>query len=154
VNGDGVADIVTGNGSTAEVQVYDGRTLVPIHHLTAFSAPSDVRSLAVNTAVGDVTGDGIADLVLGAGPGGGPLVEVYDGKTGVLARKNGVFAFDPSSRAGISVAVRDFTGDGVLEILVGSGDNGDVKLFDGDTLAELAHLDPFGPAYVGAIFVG
>lgn len=33
------------------------------------------------TAVGDVTGDGISDIVTGRGAGASPLVKVFDGKT-------------------------------------------------------------------------
>jgi hypothetical protein len=155
VNGDGRADIVTGNGSTGEIQVYDGITTASLRRIAPFFQPGEtVLPLGVYTAVGDVTGDGIADVVTAAGEGGGPLVQVYDGSTGVLVLKNQVFAFDPSLRGGLTLAIRDMTGDGVGEILAGSGDNGDVKVLDGNSLATLSTLDPFGASYVGGVFVG
>ncbi|HUR55446.1 MAG TPA: FG-GAP-like repeat-containing protein, partial [Gemmataceae bacterium] len=155
VNGDGRADIVTGNGSTGEIQVYDGITTASLRRIAPFFQPGEtVLPLGVYTAVGDVTGDGIADVVTAAGEGGGPLVQVYDGSSGVLVLKNQVFAFDPTFRRGVTLAIRDMTGDGVGEILAGSGDNGDVKVLDGNTLATLSTLDPFGAAYVGGVFVG
>jgi hypothetical protein len=155
VNGDGRADIVTGNGSTGEVQVYDGVSLASLRRIAGFYSPADSQlPLGVYTAVGDVTGDGITDVVTAAGEGGGPLVQVYDGASGVLTLKNQAFAFDPSFRRGMTLAIRDMTGDGVGEILAGSGDNGDVVVMDGNSLAIISTIDPFGAGYLGGVFVG
>ena len=38
----------------------------------------------VRSATGDLTGDGVEDVVAVSGPGGPPLVSVYDGATGQL----------------------------------------------------------------------
>jgi hypothetical protein len=77
-----------------------------------YTGPLDV-SLA-----GDVDGNGHQDIVIGAGEGGGPRVTVVDGVT----RKTiaNFFAFEPTFRGGVSVAVDGTNG----ELLVGAGPGG------------------------------
>jgi hypothetical protein len=50
----------------------------------------------------DANGDGRADVVAAAGPGGGPRVSVLDGLTG--AAEDNFFAFNPDFLGGIAVA--------------------------------------------------
>ncbi len=61
-------------------------------------------------AAGDVNGDGRADIVTGAGPGGGPHVRVFSGVD--LAVLASFFAYDPGFHGGVSVAAGDINGDG------------------------------------------
>ncbi|HET6574576.1 MAG TPA: FG-GAP-like repeat-containing protein, partial [Fimbriiglobus sp.] len=85
------------------------------------------------TAV-DVTGDGVPERVVGAGPGGGPGVAVFDGATGVLLAD--FFAFEPTFTGGVLVAGGDLTGDGRAELVVAAGAGGGprVRVFDGASL--------------------
>src|SRR5207245_3231802 len=67
----------------------------------------------VNVAVGDVDGDGHADVVTGAGAGGGPNVVVVSGRdlaaTGTPTPIANFFAYDIHFTAGVFVAAADFT---------------------------------------------
>jgi hypothetical protein len=88
----------------------------------------------VTTAVGDVNGDGIADVIVGAGPGApGGHVKVFDGQTG--AELMSFMAFD-GFLGGVTVAAGDVNGDGKADVIVGAGPGapgGHVKVFDGGT---------------------
>jgi hypothetical protein len=87
----------------------------------------------INLAVGDVTGDGVADAVVAAGAGGGPRVRVIDGASG--AELANFFAYEMDFRGGVNVASADVTGDGKADIVVAAGEGGGphVKVFDGAT---------------------
>src|SRR5260370_33719098 len=67
----------------------------------------------------------------GGGPGGGPHVKVFDGKTGALL--SSFFAYDPNFTGGVYVAAADVNGDGRAEIITGAGRTGGppVRVFDG-----------------------
>ncbi len=71
---------------------------------------------AVRTAVADVTGDGVPDLIAGAGPGGRPGVVVLDGKTRAVVAN--FLAFEDSFTGGVYVAAADLDGDGKADLVV------------------------------------
>lgn len=85
---------------------------------------------AVAIASADINGDGIPDLAVAAGSGGGPRVRVLDGKTGDVIAD--FFAFDASFRGGASIALGDLDGNGKLELVAGAGNGGgpQVSVFD------------------------
>jgi len=82
-----------------------------------------------NLAGGDVDGDDKAEIITGAGPGGGPHVRVFDSAGSV---KDQFFAYNAGFRGGVNVAVGDVDGDDKAEIITGAGPGGGphVRVFD------------------------
>jgi hypothetical protein len=102
INGDGRADIVTGAGAGGgpHVVVRSGTNLAVLQSFFAY-ASSFTGGVRVGI-VRDVSGDGLADLVLAAGPGGGPHAKVRSGLGG--ATVSSFFAYDPSFGGGVFVS--------------------------------------------------
>jgi hypothetical protein len=116
----------------------------------------------VRVAVGDVTGDGVPDVVAGAGPGGGPHVRVFDGAAllaGQAVEVTSFFAYAGGFTGGVVVAVADVDGDGRADVITGTGPGGGphVRVFDGTTGAPLtgplASFFPYDPGFTGGAFV-
>ena len=87
----------------------------------------------VRVATGDVTGDGVDDVLTAAGDGGGPRIQIFDGVTGAVVRN--FFAFSDTLRVGAFIAAADVNADGFAEFAVTAGVGGGsrVALFDGRT---------------------
>lgn len=165
LTGDGVVDIITtpGFGGGPHVRVLDGVTLREVASFFAFDA--NFRG-GVSLAAGDVTGDGIGDLIVSAGPGGGPRVRVIDGtKLGMInptdPRLSGAtaadfFAFDSAFGGGVSLAVADRDGDGVCEVVTGAGVGGPprVRIWDAVNGRILSDFLAFDPGVTTGVNVG
>ncbi len=97
----------------------------------------------VHTALGDVNGDGVRDLVIAPGSGGGPRIRVVDGKTGQTL--NDFFVYEPQFTGGIFVTLGDTNGDGRADIITGTGNGGGprVRVLDGKTLGATTLKDFF-----------
>jgi len=153
VNGDGRADIITaaGAGGGPHVKVFDGFAGA---ELASFFAYEPSFQGGVRVAVGDVNGDGQADIVTGAGPGAGPHVKVFNGLTGTPLRS--FLAYPAAFAGGVSVAVGDVNGDGRADVITGAGEGaagGHVKVFDGRNGAELRSFPAFGTSFMGGVVV-
>jgi VCBS repeat-containing protein len=120
----------------------------------SFFAYDPLFAGGVHVAAGDVNGDGRADIVTGAGAGGGPHVKAFDGMTGVEIRS--FFAYDPLFAGGVQVGAGDVNGDGRADIVTGAGPGGGphVKVFDGVTGGLLMSFFAYDPAFLGGVFVG
>ena len=152
VNGDGTADIIVaaGPGAGPHVRVFSGVDQSELH---SFNAYGPEFGGGVYVAAGDVNGDGRADIITGAGAGGGPHVKVFDGLNGsVLAS---FFAFAPSFIGGVRVAAGDVNEDGTADIIAGAGPGAaaHVRVFAGSDLAVLHSFFAFGQSFVGGVFV-
>lgn len=164
VTGDGVEDIVigAGPGGGAWVKVFDGKTLADLGAYLAYN-PGFTGGAFV--ATGDVNGDGRADIVTGAGPGGGPHVEVYSGKTLFPAAgatvgafqlpEQSFFAYSAGFTGGVFVAAGDTDGDGHADVVTGAGASGGphVKVFSGATGEVFFSFFAYDPNYTGGVLV-
>jgi hypothetical protein len=173
VNADGVADVVTvaGAGGGPHVKVYDGKSLdklfdptqphpaviVELTVLNSFFAYAPGFTGGVSVAAADVDADGHADVITGAGAGGGPHVKVFSGKTGQEIRS--FFAFDSTFRGGVNVAAGELqegrtNGREHADILVGSGPGmvATVRGFDGKTGEQFFSHTPYGN-FGGGVYV-
>ena len=151
IDGDGKDEIITGPGPGGgpHVQVFrgDGTWL---RGFFAFDA-SFLGGLYV--ACGNVTGDGRAEIIVGAGPGRSPLVHVFSGDGTLLG---GWLAYDASFPGGVRVATVDFDGPGpsYAAVLTGPGPGGGphVVLREGGGRL-IGHFMAREPSYNGGVYV-
>jgi hypothetical protein len=118
-------------GGGPQVNVYDAKTGV---FLGAFFA-YDPRFLGgVRVAVGDVNGDGVPDIITAPGPGGGPDIRVFDGRTGTQIAE--FLAYDFHFDTGVFVAVADIFHTGFVNIITSPDQGGgpDIRIFDGKSV--------------------
>ena len=153
VDGDGIDDVITGAGAGGgpHVKVFSGESGKEIH---SFFAYDSLFTGGVNVAAGDVDGDGIDDVITGAGAGGGPHVKVFSGESGKEIRS--FFAYDPLFTGGVTVATVDSDGNQLFEIVTGAGPGGGphLKAFSGADSKEVLSLFAYDQAFSGGIFVG
>jgi serralysin len=105
LDGDSRAEIVTGPGpgSGPHIRVWrvnNGQA----SELAGFFAYAPAFSGGVRVAVGDLDGDGIGEIVTGAGTGGAPHVQTFALVGGAVTRGLSFFAYDPGFTGGIFVA--------------------------------------------------
>ena len=154
VNGDGLADIITGasTSSPGHVRVFDARTGAEVRSFLAYGS---TFSGGVFVAGGDINGDGRDDIITGAGPvaGGSPHVKVFSGVDN--AELASFFAYTPSFAGGVRVAVGDVNGDGRpdLSTAPGSGMPPTVQRFLSPNLAPGGSFNAFDVSYTGGVFV-
>jgi FtsP/CotA-like multicopper oxidase with cupredoxin domain len=132
-------------GNPAEVRLFDGNGDRFIGTVIPFPGYEG----SVNVAMGDVDGDGILDLIVGAGKDHPPEVVVY---AGASIRGKGTFGtelarfqpFDPAARGGVSVATACIDGATADNVIVGSGPGtpSEVKVYQ----IPLASASSTGPA--------
>ncbi|MCA9376252.1 MAG: VCBS repeat-containing protein, partial [Candidatus Doudnabacteria bacterium] len=141
IDGDLEQELITGAGPGGGPHIrtfeLDG---TPI---TSFFAYDEGFRGGVDVAAGDTNGDGIDEIIVGAGPGGGPHIRVL---TADGAEISNFFAYAQTFRGGIRVDAGDLDGDGIDEIVSGAGPGGGphVQAFtqDGTPQANFMAFDP------------
>ncbi len=118
-NGNGKKEIVTGAGYMGgpQVRIFDinGKVLSG-----GFFAYNETFRGGVNVGCGDIDGNGIDEIVTGAGYGGSSHVRYFNSKFEPLSP--GFWAFGKESRTGVRIVLTDLDNDGIKEILAASPD--------------------------------
>lgn len=98
-----------------------------------------------------MTGDGVPDILVATGLGGGPRVRVFDGADGSV--RQDFFAYEPTFTGGLFLAVGDVNGDGVGDIVTGTevGGGPRVQAFDARTGGTLLNYYAFDAEQRGGV---
>lgn len=149
VPGAGMIAVGSDNGFPSTVRVFDRITGAFRYEVTPFPG----FNAGVKVASGDVNADGIADLVVGAGPDGGPRVGVFDGVTG--AQLYDFFGYEDTFRGGVTVAVGDVDLDGYGDLILGTGPGGGsrVRVLSGRDLTPLRDVEVYEKTFRGGVSV-
>jgi predicted outer membrane repeat protein len=133
LTGDFKADLVItpDQGGGPRVRVFTGTNFTPLADFFGIEDPN-FRGGA-RAAVGDMTGDGLGELVVAAGTGGGPRVAIWDGSSRVgnaytVKPIPDFFLFEQSLRNGLYPALGDVNADGKADLITGAGPNGGPRL--------------------------
>ncbi len=157
---DGYPDLAmaAGPGGGPHVRILDGKTGQQISGPLGNFFAYDPNFLGgVQLSSGDISGDGLADLVTAADTGGGPHVRVFDGRSGDLLYN--FFAFEPEFHGGVRIAIGDIAGKGRPQLVIGAGPGGAprVRILNLDTMAPipgpLGDFFAFDPSERGGVQV-
>lgn len=181
VNRDGTPDVLVAAGFLGgpRVALFNGTTIVggiPTRLVNDFFAFPGTDAIALRNgafaAIGDLNGDGFADLIFGGGPGGAPRVFILNGQTvsggnvsGAEAKPlaNFFVAGNATNRGGIRVAATNADGDAKADLVVGSGEGSpaNVRVYLGKNFTSSVEptafqdLGVFGGATLsGGVYVG
>jgi hypothetical protein len=134
VDGDGVADLLIGapqqnvgaNRSQGQVFVFSGASGLLLRSLDDPTPQADASFGSAVAGMGDVDGDGVADLLIGAGQQNVGAnrsqgqVFVFSGASGLLLRTLDDPTPQGNANFGSAVSEVDVNGDGVADLFIGA----------------------------------
>ncbi|QEL20840.1 FKBP-type peptidyl-prolyl cis-trans isomerase [Limnoglobus roseus] len=131
---DGTSDIVVGAayGGAPRVTVFSGANRDTLFDTFAFES---TFTGGITVSVGDLNGDGAADVVVSAGNLGGPRVQSYDSTTWQVLQN--FFAFDSTERNGVQASVGATTVGGTNSLIAMDGNTGAMAAFDPTTVTTI-----------------
>lgn len=129
VNGDGIDELITGTGvgGGPHIKVFNLQGGQPVE-VASFFAFEPTFMGGVNISTGDINGDGLADIIVGAGAGGGPRVKVFNAAANYFVNATtplmDFFVYDPAFSGGVTVAAGNRDGYKGDEVITGAGYGG------------------------------
>ena len=161
IDGDGMAEIVTGAGAGAVFGPhvrgfdYDGAAVSAISKVSFYAYGT--LKYGVEVAGGDVDGDVYGEVLTGPGPSQafGPQLRGFNYDAAGVTAIGAINTWAFGGRYGLEVGAGDVTGDGRREILASSGPDGsagtDVKVYAFPaSLSLLAAVIPWSGGFGGA----
>ena len=138
--------VATNNGL---IRVMDPTTDITYLTVQAFNKYSKL----VSVAMGDVNGDGVADIICTTRGQKNGRVKVFDGAAALQGNAVVISRFRAFSdyTGGLTVASADVNGDGHADIIVGTGKGiaGRVEVFSGAALPAASANADFVPSHLG-----
>lgn len=128
-----------GSNDATNVRVFDGQGVLK----SSFTAGYKKFKGGLDTAIGDIDGDGNNDIIT-ALQSGGALIKVYTAGGSLITESGALFA----GKYGVKVAAADFDGDGKAEIIAASNKGAaSVKILglQGSAIAETGAAFDAGP---------
>jgi SdrD B-like domain len=143
--------VAADGGGGPRVQVYDAQSNTLLEDFFVYETEF---TGGVRVASADVNGDGVDDLIVVPGAGGGPRIRVLSGVD--KSEIYNYFAYEPSFINGLYVASADVDGDGFSDIITGTAPGGGprVTIASGKTGLIIGDYFAFDSDFRGGVRVG
>ena len=148
INGDGYVDLAVGDYDNGAVSIYNGgNSGITSNPSTSINNPAVNNRFGYSMDLGDLNGDGYADLVVGAYASGFGAAYIYSGTSSGLPSNPSQTITGPSggSSFGSTLVVGDLNGDSYADVIVGksvydvASSTSSVYIFNGGATGTSSH---------------